>query len=93
MQDWVPFFILCFHGKVTGIEKSRESMSQEKEEDGCFDPLTVQLGEGGLVLEKEKDLENYQQPQICNYASLMAGSEEKLKSLLMRVRKASSIGG
>lgn len=52
----MPFFILCFHGKVTGIEKSRGSMDQEKE-DGCFDPLTAQLGEGGLVLEKEKDLE------------------------------------
>ena len=68
-------------------------MNQEKEEDGFFDPLTVQLGESGLVLEKEKDLENYQQPQICNYISLMAGSEEKLKSLLMRVKKASSTGG
>ena len=64
MQDWVPFFILCFHGKVTGIEKSRESMSQEKEEDGCFDPLTVQLGEGGLVLEKEKDLERTLDPIV-----------------------------
>ena len=41
----------------------------------------MQLGEGGLVLEKEKDLEKYQQPQICSYTSLMAGSEEKLESL------------
>ena len=89
----MPFFILCFHVKVTGIEKSRRSVDQEKEEDGCFDPLTVQLGEGGLGLEKEKDLEKYQQPQIRNYTSLMAGREEKLKSLLMRVKEASSTGG
>ena len=31
-------------------------------------------------------LEKYQQPQISNYTTLMAESEEELKSLLIRVK-------
>ena len=37
--------------------------------------------------------EKYQQPQICRWYTLMAASEEELKSLLMRVKEESEKSG
>ena len=37
--------------------------------------------------------EKHQQPQLCRYTTLMAESEEELKSLLMRVKEESEKPG
>ena len=37
--------------------------------------------------------EKYRQPQLCRYTTLMAESEEELKSLLMRVKEKSEKAG